>query len=196
MKKAFIFLSALVCAVLTCSAQENKINRIPEKGYDVNQQRYYEYDRGFWFGAEAMYGYSCHTHGHNMGFAEIDLTAGYRFSQFFKIGVGTGPRHYISQKSLRRHDTEWAMPIFGVLRGNLMPGKYRRVVPYYSVEAGGVLGDGFMIRPSLGIRIGEPREAFTLAVSYMGQDISTWNSKMEKAFKYTNFAAIRLGYEF
>ena len=64
------------------------------------------------------------------------------------------------------------------------------------VEAGGVLGDGFMIRPSLGIRIGEPREAFTLALSYMGQDISTWNSKMEKAFKYTNFAAIRLGYEF
>ena len=77
-----------------------------------------------------------------------------------------------------------------------MPGLYRRTVPYDGVEVGGSIKDGFMIRPSVGVRIGEPRQAFTLALSYMGQDIKSYSESREKSYRYTSFVCLRLGYEF
>lgn len=178
------------------SAQDNQVRRIPSKGIDPNQEQYTTYRRGFWFAAEAMGGVSCHLKGHNLGFSEVDLTAGYRFSQYLRAGVGVGARYYIKQGCLRRGSIKWGMPLFLAVRGNLMPGEYRHAVPFYSVEAGGSIRDGFMLRPSIGVRIGEPREAFTIALSYMGQDLATYNSEGGKCTRFTNFVALRLGYEF
>lgn len=199
MKKYLLIISAVVLGAASVSAQENKVNRIPEKGHDVNQEQYTDYDRGFWIAAEALGGYSAHLEGHNMGVAEIDVTAGYRFNEFLKVGAGLGARYYIDQKNLRRHSSNWGMPIYLSARGNMMYGKYRKVVPWWGFDLGGSVRDGFMMRPTVGIRIGEPRQAFTLGFSYMGQNIGCW--KIEeggtvKADKFTSFFCLRLGYEF
>ena len=195
MKKIFLIITLLATA-FAVSAQDNQVKRIPSKGYDPNQQQYTTFNRGFWFAAEAMGGISCHLKGHNLGFTEVDFTAGYRFSQYLRAGVGLGARYYIKQEELRRGSIKWGMPIFLAVRGNLMPGEYRHAVPFYSVEVGGSVRDGFMLRPSIGVRIGEPREAFVLALSYMGQNLATYDSEGGKCSKYTNFIALRLGYEF
>ena len=91
--KKFLTIAIAAIMALGASAQENQIKRIPSKGYDPNQQNYTTFERGVWFAAEALGGYSCHFHGHNMGLAEVDFTVGYRFSQYLKVGVGTGARY-------------------------------------------------------------------------------------------------------
>jgi hypothetical protein len=56
-----------------------------------------------------------------------------------------------------------------------------------------------MIRPTIGLRIGEPRSAFILGLSYMGQSIKSFeivkNEKVNKE-KFASFFTIKLGYEF
>lgn len=195
MKKLLL---ALVVAVgaLQMSGQENQIKRIPGVGSDPNQSQYTTYERGVWLAAEVLGGYSCHFSSHNMAVAEVDMTVGYRINEFFKLGVGTGVRRHAWQHDLRSGNLAWGMPIFATVRGNLMPGLYRRTVPYYGIEVGGSIKDGFMIRPSVGVRIGEPRQAFTLALSYMGQDIKSYSESREKSYRYTSFVCLRLGYEF
>ncbi|MDE7148650.1 MAG: hypothetical protein K2O20_09760 [Duncaniella sp.] len=195
MKKILTFIAAMLVSI-GVSAQENQVKRIPGKGYDPNQQQYSQFERSVWFSAEVLGGVSCHLRGHNMGLAEVDFTVGYRFSQYLKVGVGIGPRYYIDQGPLRRSDIKWGMPLFATVRGNLIPGLYRTVVPYWGIEAGASVRDGAFFRPTLGLRIGEPRNAFTIGISYMGQDIATYNSRLEKTCKYTSFACLRLGYEF
>lgn len=203
--KKFLTIAIAALMALGASAQDNQIKRIPSKGYDPNQQNYTTFERGVWFAAEALGGYSCHFHGHNMGLAEVDFTVGYRFSQYLKVGVGTGARYYIDQGCLRSSDVKWGMPIFATVRGNFMPSLYRTTVPYWGIEAGASVGDGVFFRPTIGVRIGEPRQAFTLGLSYMGQRISAPDFHIEqttgnvvdlKKGKYTSFVCLRLGYEF
>ena len=193
-----IILSAIMAAAvaLASMAQERTVNRIPTVSKDTNQEQYTTFDRGVWVAAEALAGYSSHLAGHNMGVGEIDVTVGYRFNQFIKLGVGIGGRYYIDQKDLRRHSSAWGMPLFVAARGNMIPGLYRKVVPYWGMELGGSIRDGFMMRPTVGIRVGEPRQAFTLGFSYMGQSIATYNSKGEDSNRFTSFFCLRAGFEF
>lgn len=190
-------LAVATLAFISVSAQENQIRRIPQtQGKDINQVQYTTYERGFWMAADAWGGVSCHTQGHNLGFAEVSVTGGYRINEYLRAGVGIGGRYYINQGDLRRGSIKWGMPIFAAVRGNLMPGEYRDVVPFYSVEIGGSIRDGFMIRPAVGIRIGQPRRAFTISLAYMGQDLRAYDSDGKECTNFTNFVALRLGYEF
>jgi hypothetical protein len=84
------------------------------------------------------------------------------------------------------------MPLFAHVRGNLIKEEYRTVVPYYALDLGGVFRDGFMWRPSIGIKVGEDRSAFTIAVSYLGQSTKRFDNKQ----KYVSGVVLRLGYEF
>lgn len=195
MKKFSLILCALV-AGMAVFAQENEIKRIPGVGYDPNQQDYNTFGRGFWGGVELIGGASCHLKGHNMGMTEADVFGGYRFSQYLKVGVGIGARYYINEGNLRRGDIKWGMPLFATVRGNLMPGTYRHVVPYWGCDAGVSVRDGFFFRPAVGLRIGEVRNSFTVAISYMGQNVGTYNAQGEKDGKFTSFALLRIGYEF
>ena len=195
MKNTIIVLLFLV-TFLGAFSQNNQIKRIPTVGKDVNQEIFTEYDMGFWLAAEFLGGYSSHLSGHNMGVGELDLTVGYRINQFLKFGIGLGARSYINQKNLRRHSSSWGMPVYAAARGNMIPGFYRRIVPYWSMDIGGSIRDGFMFRPSVGMRIGKPRQAFTLAFSYMGQNIASNNTSGEKTEKFTSFFCIRLGFEY
>ena len=197
MKKILVALAFIMSTLsLTVSAQENQVNRIPGVGKDHNQQQYLTYDTGFWMAAEALGGVSTHLESHNLGLTEVDLSAGYRFNQFFKVGAGLGARYYIKQEYLRRHKSAWGMPLFVAVRGAMIPCEYRRTVPYWGIEVGGSIRDGFMWRPTVGIRVGEPRQAFTLGITYMGQELATYDHVGSKSTKYTNFVCLRLGFEF
>ena len=171
--------------------------------------KYAQYDRGFWFSVEALCGYSANVSSKvdNTPFAEVDAYAGYRFNEYVRVGLGLGGRHYFTPKDciIRRNDSKWALPIMLNVRGNFIPQHYRTVVPYYSLDVGGSVSDGFMLRPTIGVRFGERRSAFLLGVSYMLQNLSGWNPDWNlsnppevnpKADHVTSFFALRLGYEF
>lgn len=196
MLKKFLASCLMLTACAGAYAQENTINRIPEVGKDNTQNVYTDYDKGFWCAGDLLGGYSMNMTGHNMAFAEIDYNAGYRFNEFLKVGAGLGCRYYFDQEYLRRGDIKLAMPIYATVRGNFMPGKYRTVVPFYSFDIGGTVRDGFMVRPAVGIRVGEPRKAFTASIVYMGQNNLIYNNLGEKANKFRSFVALRLGFEY
>lgn len=196
MKRILLMVVSAVTLSAVAFSQENHINRIPSVGKDINQQQYTTFDSGVWVAAEILGGYSMHFSGHNMTATELDVTVGYRFNEFFKVGAGLGARYYIDQGDLRRHDLAWGMPLYAAFRGNMIPGEYRKVVPYWGFEIGGCVRDGFMFRPTVGMKIGEPRQSFTLGIVYMGQNIATYNHAGGKKGRFTSFLGLRLGYEF
>lgn len=164
---------------------------------------YPKYETGFWFSAEALGGYSANVSKgkHNTPFAEVDVYAGYRINEFARVGLGLGGRYYFDPDYLRRVSHNWAMPIMFNVRGNFIPQEYRTVVPYYSVDIGSSITDGFMFRPTIGIRCGERRSAFLLGVTYMMQNMRGLKENKEtlewdNATLQTSFFALRLGYEF
>lgn len=139
----------------------------------------------------------------NTPFAELDIYAGYRFNDYARVGIGLGPRYYFTPGNLRRTSVKWAMPLVFNVRGNIIPQDYRTVIPYYSVDLGATVGDGFMLRPTIGIRCGEPRSAFLLGVSYMLQNLRGYRNetlddvvRVVDANNATSSFALTLGYEF
>lgn len=165
-----------------------------KKGSGSTYKEYYNMDRGFWFGFDLYGGISTNVNGLNGGLGELDLTVGYRVNEYFKIGAGVGGRYYIKNTNLRLRSTEWSFPIYGTIRGNMLPSYERSVVPYYSISAGYAIRDGFMIRPTIGARFGElKRSSFLLGVSYLGQMLERPITGKDK---YQSFITLNLGYEF
>lgn len=175
---------------------------IPIEPQDHHYKQYTRYSRnntGFWFAIEALGGSSINTTRKNGQFAEIDIYAGYRFNEFVRVGFGFGPRYYFNNEKLRCSSSEWTMPLIANVRGNLIPTAKRRVVPYYSFNIGTSVGDGLMVRPHLGIRVGEPRSAFNLSLFYMGQSLDypeVTDGKSIKKSIFSSFLGLNLGYEF
>ena len=165
---------------------------------------YSKYESGFWFSVEALGGYSANVSKgvDNTAFAEVDVYAGYRINQFARVGVGLGGRYYFDPGMLRRVESHnWAMPLMLNVRGNIIPQEYRTVVPYYSLDIGSTITDGFLFRPTIGIRCGEPRSAFLLGLTYMFQNMRGYKEnkdthEWQNATLQTSFFALRLGYEF
>lgn len=160
---------------------------------------YSKFDSGFWATIETNTGYLFNFEDTRLGFVDLDIVGGYRFNEYARLGLGVGARYYIGNNDYRKDNTEWAFPIFANIRGNIISAKYRTVVPFYSFDIGTSCRDGFMIRPTIGLRIGEPRSAFILGLSYMGQSIKSFeivkNEKVNKE-KFASFFTIKLGYEF
>lgn len=184
--------------MLGASAQTNEPNRIPAWGKgDPALQQVGDRTTGFWIAAEAAGAYSIRFDKPRGGFAEIDVTAGYRFCPYLRAGLGIGGRWYSAHKdALRRSSHSWGMPIYINVRGNMIDDTYRDVVPYYSVDLGGSAGDGFMFRPSVGIRVGKPRQAFLLALSYTLQELRGYNKALDPCKRAVSFIGLRTGFEF
>ena len=199
-KKALSLVAALAMCVSATIAQENQVNRLPEvnPAYEVND--YTTLNRGFWMAAEAAGGYSLRLNHSNFGFGEVDFTAGYRLSEYFRLGAGFGFRHYIDNDKVRYSDIAWSFPLYVNFRGNFIPTGERNVVPYYSVDFGGAIRDGIMLRPTIGLRIGQPRKAFIVGLSYTGQELKIFdydeNHDRCSKKKFASFISLRLGYEF
>ena len=130
----------------------------------------------------------------NAGFGSV---AGYRFNEYVRVGLGLGARYYFDNNKVRSTLSEWAFPIFLNVRGNFIPTRYRDVVPYYSFDIGGTVRDGFMLRPTVGLRVGRERSAFLVGLGYVGQDLSTYSrDNLRKTRRFVNFITLKLGYEF
>jgi len=209
MKKSVLLLAIAIIAFSASAQDENPtyqkrdVNMPTEHMTSPSDHNYSQQDKGFWFSVEATGGYSANVSKQmdNTAFAEMDFYVGYRTSEFFRVGMGLGGRYYFNPGILRRKSHNWAIPIMINVRGNIIPQDYRTVVPYYSVDVGSTVTDGFLLRPTLGIRCGERRSAFLLGVSYMLQVMSGYESKYEpgnhnEKTLNTSFFGLRIGYEF
>lgn len=174
--------------------------KIPDTSKAKNPHVEYTHnDTGFWFVAELQGGYSCRVNKGNVGLMELDAVIGYRVNEYFRFGVGVGGRYYFNNEEVRWSSVEWSFPIYANFRGNIIPTEYRKVVPYYSLDIGGSIRDGFMVRPTIGIRVGEPRNAFLLGLSYLGQEVDSYElvpPLVEKKSKFISAVTLKIGYEF
>lgn len=198
MIKIVFVLSALLCAV-GLRAQENQVNRLPEIRATGGNNNYMDNNTGFWLSAEASGAYTCFIGHANVPVTEVDVTGGYRFGEYLRVGIGFGGRYYINNDKLRSRSTAWAFPIYFNVRGNFMPTDNRSVVPYWSVDLGGAVQDGFMLRPTVGLRIGQLRKAFLVGIGYTGQQLDRWEIKNNQRVGNDSFVSmihLRLGYEF
>lgn len=168
-------------------------------------------ESGFWCAVDLMGGYTFRGDAggaENAVPVEFDAVGGYRFNEYLKVGLGLGARYYINSNHLRYRSMEWAMPLFVNLRGNFIPLQERRVTPFWSMDAGVAFGDGFMARPTIGLRFGDfRRSAFTLALGYQGQQMSTRHLDIAdidgvevpvpcKKREWVSGIVLKIGYEF
>lgn len=192
-----LFAAATLCA----AAQERTVNRLPEIGRPTEDVEYSSNNSGFWAAVELSGGTTCRINKNNTWFGEADVVAGYRFNDFIRVGAGFGSRYYgKSDSPVRYSSIDWSFPVYLDLRGNFIPQTYRNVVPYWSFDVGATLRDGFMMRPSAGIRVGRQRCAFLLALSYTGQNmkVSRFNALNREvgSNRFVSLVSLRLGYEF
>lgn len=189
MKRLFLLIIATVTVLTGLSAQ----TRMPEIGTDKSQSSYSELNTGFWISADLEGGASLRISHKNSAIAGLNISGGYRFNEYLKVGVGFGGRYYFNNDALRYNTFEMSFPLYATVRGNFIPGEHRSVVPYYSFDLGGAIRDGFMIRPTVGIRIGDfPRNSFLVGLTYTGQELRLPDTEK----KVVSFLSLRLGYEF
>lgn len=192
---ALLFVAAASVAV---KAEEPDLYRIPERSHsDPTLNHFSDRNTGFWWSAELSLGGSWrnpHPKNANAGFGEIDFTAGYRFNEYVRVGAGAGLRYYFPAHHLRASGTPLSGPLYVNVRGSLMPCLYKDIVPYYSFDLGGAFNDGFMWRPTIGLRFGTLRNAFLLGLTYTGQTMRTINRPNKHS--YVSLLSLKFGYEF
>lgn len=176
-----------------------EINRIsytspvmPNVGKDPTLVELSEIDRGFWFSPQLSASYALFLKDKCTPWSELDLTGGYRFSQYLKAGLGIGCRWYLDNDNIRKCNVAVSFPIYATIRGNIIEETYRNFVPYYSFDIGGVVRDGFMWRPTIGLRVGQKRSAFLVGISYTGQTLKYVTDKN----RYVSALGIVVGYEY
>ena len=157
-------------------------------------------DKGFWCAASISPAAAFASNGSRATFAQADIVLGYRFSEFFKIGVGVGPRYVIPVNANttmmfpKGQFNTIDLPAYLDLRGSLKSQESSKVVPYWSVDAGYGIGQGLYASPTIGIRIGQPRGSFLVGLSYIFQHYDYSKAQMENQIAHV--AGLRLGYEF
>jgi hypothetical protein len=193
--KILAVIVATIMPTVVC-AQENRVVRMPEIHGETVQKEYTRANEGFWMSADVSGGYSCRLTRPNIGYSEIDVAGGYRFNEYLRVGVGVGARYYFDRETARRtSSTDWGFPLYLTVRGNFIPTQYRTVVPFYAFDFGTTVKDGVMIRPTVGLRIGQMRSAFIVALSYVGQFTEGLDYGIDDV-NYMPFVSLRLGYEF
>lgn len=174
----------------------NKISyrapKLPKTGADPDLKDMADNETGFWCSAQLGASYTVMLGHHNSPWTEVDFSGGYRFNQFLKVGVGLGFRYYCDNSGLRDNKFSVSFPLYLTVRGNILRETYRTVTPYYSFDLGGAIRDGFMWRPSFGIRVGQSRSAFLVGVAYTGQSLRYYTGKN----KYVSSLGLSVGYEF
>ena len=188
--KKIVLLGLLFVTSAITYAQERVI-RMPEspvKNYNIA-----EADEGsFWCAIELGGGSTAMENKHNVAILGTTYTCGYRFNQYLKVGPGLGVIYYPSNNDVRDTQNHLALPLFLNIRGNILSEEIRYTVPYWSVNVGSAIPDGFFFSPTIGLRIGERRNAFLVGVSYTLRHLKAYPECTE------NYSGIllKLGYEF
>lgn len=165
------------------------------KPEESSRRKYVDYENnetGYWWSAELSGGISAFYDKSNFGLTQFSVVNGYRFNDFIRVGVGIGARYYIDNNKVRRKSNAWSFPIYADFRGNFVPQDLYRVVPYWSVDIGSSIRDGFFFSPTLGIRLGGKRSNMLIGVTYTGQ---TMNTKWDNS-EFVSFFSLKIGYEF
>ncbi len=116
-------------------------------------------DQGFWFAAQVT-----PATFFKEGFSvRGEFVAGYRFGEFVRVGAGVSPGIIYNI---------FYMPIFLDVRGNIISQESRMAVPYWNVDLGYSISQvykGFYASPTLGVRVGMPRNNFIAGLTYIAQ---------------------------
>ncbi|MCH5219996.1 MAG: hypothetical protein J1F20_05435 [Muribaculaceae bacterium] len=167
-------------------------------------------DKGFYGAVEGSFAYSFghgfhpDTKDHNCTFLELDAVGGWKFSERLGIGLGLGIRKYFLTQKMFAHS--WGMPVYIDLRGNFMSYRIYKLVPFWIMDLGYTVPDGFMFRPQFGFKFGQPHQ-FTVSLGYVGQFMRKYNyiingigneTNVYDGFKRVLFSSIsiKIGYEF
>ena len=191
MRKIFWSICLMAFAAV-CHAQDRVI-KMPEAPKQAKYTEFSLKDKGYWWSADMTIGPSIVFHERNLVTTGINFVSGYRFDDYLRLGIGIGAQyHAVNNDAIRDTDIRWTMPIFLNARGNFISQEVREIVPFWSVDLGGVIRDGFMFTPSIGARIGEQRSAFLISAGY---SLRTINAK-EGYDKTRSYIVLKIGYEF
>lgn len=194
MKKFITFLLLSVSLIASAQQSQQRDVKMPtESNLGEKFTDYTKLNSGFFCVAQVSTAYTLNPSPRSFGFSDVSGIAGYRFNQYLRAGVGIGARYYYSVGDYRNMSHKFGLPLFLDLRGNFIPDAYRDVVPFWSIDLGATFPDGVMFRPSVGIRVGEPRSAFVLSLGYVGQKIRTFSGEKKD---FTSGISLSLGYEF
>ena len=181
MKKLFIALCLTLMALPVVAQEDNS-----------------SIDKWFLFAVQATGAPAFANNGTNAVFAQADLILGYRFDEFFKVGVGVSPRYLIANTPIGSANffppAKWGsfdLPVYLDLRGNIVSQESRKAVPYWNVDLGYEIGHGLYASPTLGYRFGGPRNDFLVGLTYM----FTYTKGSFQTF-LVHAVGLRVGFEF
>lgn len=190
MNRILMFIMAM-CVSYSAFGQ-NDI-RLPERPNRSKYVDYSEQEHGFWCAVEVAGGSGVDIHNTNMQVVSGTFTGGYRFSEYIRVGLGIGGRCYVNNNDARRDEKSlFTLPLFANARGNFISQTSRDIVPYWSFDIGGVVWDGFFFSPTVGLRLGEKRDAWLLGISYSFNTIKALPDTRTTG----NFMMLKVGYEF
>ena len=191
MRKIIICISLAFIGTIVSMAQMRQIIMPEESGTDAITNLA-EMNQGYWCSIDADFGSTLMENKKNVASVGLNFTNGYRFGEFLKVGFGLGLLYYINNDNVRVRDSHLAMPLFFNLRGNILTEEIRQTVPFWSVNVGTVLPDGFFFNPQIGLRIGEKRSAFCVGIGYVLRKL---DSHSLNTTTYSG-ASLKVGYEF
>lgn len=189
MRTYLLFLFACM-AFINIDAQDRviKMPELPLKHQNIADEE----DVRFWCTIEAGGGSTAMENMRNVVMVGVSYVGGYRFNQYLKIGVGLGALYYPNNDNVRNTKKHLTMPLFVNARGNILSDNIRHTVPYWSINLGTNLPDGFFSTPSVGLRIGEKRNAFLISIGYTIRHLKTYS----ECATYYSGALLKFGYEF
>lgn len=186
-------LLSLLAILMACGnihAQDHDIimPEAPAKTHNIAE----EHGGSFWYAIEAGGGSTTMIKQKNVAIAAASFTGGYRFNQYLKVGLGIGILFYPNNQNVRNKESLLGMPLFVNARGNILSDDTRHTLPYWSVNIGTTIPDGFFMSPSVGLRIGEKRNAFLISIGYTLRHLKSYPGTIS----YYSGALLKLGYEF
>lgn len=123
----------------------------------------------------------------------LSAIAGYRFNEYFKVGLGVGGHYYFRHNDIFRNTTsKLNMPIFLDVRGSLISQDTRELVPFWGMDIGTMINDGFFISPTFGLKLGDVDSSWLIGLSLTLQKVKNKEPNPSKVC----FASLKVGYEF
>ena len=185
--------SLFLLTLATIAQAQERVIRMPEAPKQSKYTEFSQNDRGYWWSTDVAVGPALVFHEKTLLTTGVNFVNGYRFDDYLRLGIGIGAQyHALHNDDIRDTDVKWTMPIFLNARCNFVSQEVREIVPFWSVDLGGVIRDGFMFTPSIGARIGAQRSAFLISLGY---SLRTIDAKENHA-KTRNYIVLKLGYEF
>lgn len=186
-----IFIVCVLQFVLVPAFSQSRDIKMPNE-HLTNIVNIAEKKSGYWCSIDFEGGSTLMEKSKNLAMSGVNFTNGYRFNQYLKAGIGIGALYYINNDNVRSRERALAMPLYINVRGNILSDEIRKNVPFWSVNVGTTLSDGFFLTSGVGLRIGEMRSAFTIGLNYMLRNIDSQPGKHD----YYSGASVKIGYEF